>query len=249
MGVAFETAGCHAAGHSLRETILNTGAAGRVAGMISPMLRPSFRLRRLDIRAATVESDDEVITGDARDLDLVEDACRGVLAIVHLAAQPAEADFRTRLLPRNIDASWAVFEGATRANVPRFVFASSIQTIGAYPSTGDVPANASPRPSSVYGCTKLFGEALGRFHADTSGLGVVCLRAGAVRVAGDPSLADKQTQNNWCGAADLARLIIAAISSTVPFAIVTAVSPPASNRFDTANPFGWTPADQPCGPV
>jgi nucleoside-diphosphate-sugar epimerase len=233
----------------LRETILITGAVGRVAGMTSPTLRSAFRLRRLDLRTATAEDDDEVITGDVRDLALVEDACARVLAVVHLAAQPAEADFRARLLPRNIDATWAVFEAAARAKVPRFVFASSIQTIGAYPSTEHVPANASPRPESVYGCTKLFGEALGRFHADRSGLGVACLRAGAVRVAGDPSLTDEQTRNNWCSAADLARLIIAAIGSTVPFAIVTAVSPPASNRFDTVNPFGWTPVDQPSGPV
>jgi hypothetical protein len=31
----------------------------------------------------------------------------------------------------------------------------------------------------------------------------------------------------------------------VPFAIVTAVSPPATERFDTANPFGWTPTERP----
>ena len=66
-----------------------------------------------------------------------------------------------------------------------------------------------------------------------------------MRVPGDASLADEQTQSLWCGADDLARLIIAAIDSTVPFAIVNAVSPPASNRSDTANPFGWKQVDQP----
>jgi len=52
-----------------------------------------------------------------------------------------------------------------------------------------VPADAAPRPVSAYTCTKSSGEALGRFDADTSGLGVVCLRFGAVTVA-DPALAD-----------------------------------------------------------
>ena len=40
---------------------------------------------------------------------------------------------------------------------------------------------AAPRPTTVYGCSKLFGEALGRYHADLAGLGVACLRMGAVR--------------------------------------------------------------------
>lgn len=234
--------------HNLRQTILITGAAGRVAGMISPTVRTVFRQRRLDMAAVHGDGDDEVIRGDVRDVDLVEGACRGVAAVVHLAAQPAEADFRNRLLPRNIDASWAVFEAAARAKVPRFVFASTLQTIGGYPEKVRVPTNAAPRPETVYGCTKLFGEALGRLHVDRSGLGVACLRIGAVRLAEDPSLAEEQTQRLWCGANDLARLIIAAIGSSVPFAIVTAVSPPATKRFDTVNPFGWTPTERPNPP-
>jgi hypothetical protein len=31
----------------------------------------------------------------------------------------------------------------------------------------------------------------------------------------------------------------------VPFGIVTAVSPPAAEWFDTAHPFGWTPTERP----
>ena len=97
------------------------------------------------------------------DIDLVKTLCSGLVAVVHLAAQSAEADFRVKLLPRNIEAIWAVFEAAVRAKVPRFVFASTIQTIGSFPDTEHVPANAAPRPVSIYACTKLFGEALGAF--------------------------------------------------------------------------------------
>jgi len=49
----------------------------------------------------------------------------------------------------------------------------------------------------------------------------------------------------WCGAGDLARLLVAAVLSDVPFALVHAVSPPATERFDTSNPFGWTPSERP----
>lgn len=229
---------------AVRKTILVTGAAGRVAEMISPSLRPAFRLRRLDLVPVRADGDDEVLTGDVRDADFVERACAGVTAVVHLAAEPDEADFLTRLLPRNIEGTWAVFEAVTRAKVPRLVFASSIQTIKGYPDTTPVPADAAPRPESTYACTKLFGEALGRLHADRSGLGVACLRIGAVLRADDPALADG-AQGVWCSPDDLARLITAAVTSAVPFAVVTAVSPPASDRFDTANPFGWTPVSRP----
>ena len=217
--------------------------------MISPTLRLVFQLRRLDLEPAQPLEDDEVISGDVRDVDLVEGACEGVAAVVHLAAQPAEADFRSRLMPRNIEATWAVFEAAVRAKVPRVVFASSIQAIDGYGERALVPADAAPRPVSAYACTKLFGEALGRYHADTSAVGVACLRLGAVRTAGDPSLADESIRRLWCGADDLSRLIVAAVGSTVPFALVTAVSPPATDWFDTANPFGWTPADRPNQPM
>jgi hypothetical protein len=68
---------------------------------------------------------------------------------------------------------------------------------------------------------------------------------GAVRAA---DAADVHANSSvWIGSRDLAGLIAAAVESDVPFAIVTAVSPPASERFDTANPFGWTPTERPPG--
>lgn len=135
--------------------------------------------------------------------------------------------------------------GCRAAGVPRFIFASSIQTINGYPDSVPVPADALPRPESTYACSKLFGEALGRLHADRSGIGVACLRIGAVLRPDEPSLVEESLQGVWCSQHDLARLIVAAVESTAPFATVTAVSPPAASRFDTANPFGWTPTDRP----
>ena len=103
-----------------------------------------------------------------------------------------------------------------------------------------------PRPVSVYACTKLFGEALGRYHADQNGLGVACLRLGWVAVPDSPRFAtDPSLPGVWCGPTDLARLITSAFRSELPFAIVLAVSPPATARFDVANPFGWEPEQSP----
>ena len=225
------------------KTLVITGCSGRVAGLVAPHLRGQFHLRGLDVVPPAEGVVDEFVSADVRDVLTAADAFDGADAVVHLAAQPAEADFREHLLPQNIDGTWAVFEAAVRAGVPRLVFASTLQTIQGYDPGESVPANAAPRPSSIYGATKLFGEALGRYHVDRSGLRVACLRMGAVRSAEAPDA--RASESIWLGAHDLARLVAAAVESEVDFAIVTAVSPPASDRFDTANPFGWSPVERP----
>jgi len=219
-------------------TLVVTGCSGRVAAMIAPHLRSQFRLRGLDIRPPATGVVDDFVNADVREIESVASSLAGAAAVLHLAGQPAEADFRELLVPRNVEGTWAVYEAAVQAGTPRFVFASTLQTIQGYEPGTRVPPDAAPRPTSVYGCSKLFGEALGRYHADTSGLGVACLRMGAVRTAGSADLRDI-----WLGAEDLARLVVAAVDSDMPFAIVTAVSPPATERFDTANPLGWSPTE------
>lgn len=220
-----------------------TGCAGRVAAMIAPDLRAWFRLRGVDVEAPDDGIVDDFVNADVSEIEPVAAFLAGAAAVLHLAAQPAEADFRARILPRNLDATWAVYEAAVRASVPRFVFASTLQTIQGHGPAEKVPPNAAPRPTSIYGCSKLFGEALGRYHADRSGLGVACLRMGAVRAVDAADV--RENTSVWLGSRDLARLVAAAVDSDVPFAVVTAVSPPASERFDTANPFGWTPTERP----
>jgi uronate dehydrogenase len=121
--------------------------------MIAPHLRSRFRVRGLDIESPAGDVVDEFMRLDVREIEAVAESFSGAGAVLHLAAQPAEADFRERLLPWNIDATWAVYEAAVRAAVPRFVFASTLQTIQGYEPGETVPANASPRPTSVYGAT------------------------------------------------------------------------------------------------
>jgi nucleoside-diphosphate-sugar epimerase len=231
--------------HVERPLVLVTGAAGRVARRTAPLLREAFRLRRLDLAEQESTADDEIVTADIRDLDAMKHACAGVRAVLHLAAQPAEADFRSMLLPKNLDGTWSAFEAASSAGVPRFVFASTIQTIDGYPQNVRVTPDMPPCPSSVYGATKLFGEALGRYHAGER-MGVASIRLGGVAPADEERVRDDDRfRSLWCAPDDLAPLFVAAINSDVTHATVIAVSPPATERFDTANPFGWTPIVSP----
>jgi len=97
-------------------TLVVTGCAGRVAAMIAPHLRQRFRLRGLDVEAPMGDVTDEFIAVDVREIEAVAASFAGADAVLHLAAQPAEADFRERLLPRNLDATWAVYEAAVRVS-------------------------------------------------------------------------------------------------------------------------------------
>ena len=102
-----------------------------------------------------------------RDIDAIASACTGVKAVIHLAAQPAEADFRSVLLPRNVDGTWAIYEAAVRAGVPRLVFASSIQTVDGAPTEARILPDDPPRPVSVYACTKLLERSVCSARATT----------------------------------------------------------------------------------
>jgi NAD dependent epimerase/dehydratase family len=149
-----------------RQRLLVTGAAGYIAGLIMPALREHYQLRRLDVVGQRPVGDDEVVQADVCDVGLVTEACQDVAGVVHLAAKAFEDDFLSVLLPRNVIGTWSVFQAAARAGVTRVIFASTGQTVGANPPGAWVTPQLPPRPISVYACTKLFGEALGRYHRD-----------------------------------------------------------------------------------
>jgi UDP-glucuronate 4-epimerase len=106
------------------------------------------------------------------DLDLT-----GVDGVFHLAGQPGVRSFGDvfeQYVRRNLVASRRVFEGASRAGV-RVVFASTSSIYGdaeRYPTREE----ATPKPISPYGITKLGCEHLARAYAKSFGLDAVVLR-------------------------------------------------------------------------
>jgi len=223
-----------------RPILLITGSAGHVGRLILPSLREHYRLRLVDLVNQEPVGDDEVVRADVADTDRMVEASHGVRAVVHLAGRPKEADFSS-LLPDNIVGTWSIFEAAARAGVDCVVFASTIQTVTAVPNRR-MRTSTTPRPTTVYAATKLFGEALARYFADHRQLRTACLRLGWV-VPHDTALARTEPllARTWIGPEDLSALIRGAIESSVPFATVFAVSPPATVFFDVSNPYGWYP--------
>lgn len=149
MPTALVTGGAGFIGSTLTRMLLERGYAVRVYDDLSSGSRE--HLEGLDV---------EIVNGDVRDLESLEQACGGVDTVFHLAAGAGVVDSIERPI-ENFDlnargtllALWA----AKQAGVRRLVFSSSNAPLGdnAYPASEDKPV----APLSPYGAGKATGEA------------------------------------------------------------------------------------------
>lgn len=185
------------------KTVLLTGAAGGVAGMIRPLLREAFeRVVLSDIREVTDVADGE----EFRPAQLFDPAacariCEGVDGIIHLGGFSVEGDWPT-INAANIGGCYNLFEAARQAGVGRMVFASSNHAVGFYRRTRRIDTERRTRPDGLYGLSKAFGEALGSLYADKHGMRVMSIRIGNV---GDMPL-DERRLAIWIHPEDLVQL-------------------------------------------
>lgn len=124
----------------------------------------------------------ELVVADALDLDALVAAMDGVDLVVHLSANP-EARWgleRPRLdLEQGTIVTWNVLEAMRRAGVRRLVFASSGTVYGEAPGAcgeGDL----GHLPISLYGASKLAGEAMVSAFVECFGLEARICRFGNV---------------------------------------------------------------------
>lgn len=150
--------------------VLITGASGIVGSALRQRFPDTYSLTCLDISpdAGTLEA-------DVADYDAIRPAFDGQDAVIHLAVQPLHSDEWPATLETNIVGTYNVLEAARDAAVPRLVFASSNHAVGLYEREhapelyyGEVDLRldetTQPRPDSLYGTSKAFGEALTCFY-------------------------------------------------------------------------------------
>jgi uronate dehydrogenase len=100
----------------------------------------------------------------------------------------------------------------------------------------------SIRPDSLYGVTKAFGEALGRFMSDRYGISVICLRIGWVML--EPS--GPEALRMWLSPRDLCSLISSSLRAQVPYGIYYGTSKNTRRLWDLGpaiQDLGYTPVD------
>jgi nucleoside-diphosphate-sugar epimerase len=254
------------------KTVLITGAEGNIGSRLRLALAG-----RYDVRALTLSPQPFASTvADIADLDAILPAFDHVDAVVHLAASAEVETPWADVLRNNLIGTYNVFEAARRGGAKQVVFASSNHAVGMYEyegapdiyrfGSGTMLDIAAPlRPDSLYGVSKAYGEALGRYHAEKFGMHVYCLRIGSIRADDDPRSEHVRASSaawlppmneeqrlrryaaTWMSHADFARLVDACLSAEqIRFGIYYGVSdnPYRFWSLDNARAdLGWWPRD------
>lgn len=166
-----------------RRRVLVTGAAGNIGSYFAEHARDDFELRLMvqyiDDDARKLERFGEVVAADLADLDRLKELCQGIDTVVHLAGNPSPIAVWSELLEANIVGTYNMLVAAKAAGCRRVIYASSIHAVSGYPADVQVKSSEPVNPGDLYGVSKCFGEALGRYMADQEGLSFIALRIGA----------------------------------------------------------------------
>ena len=225
------------------DTILITGAAGRLGTQLRRGLAPLARKLRLTDAApiADLQPNEECILCDLTDADALLQAAQGVQAIVHFGGAPLERPWNT-ILNANIIGSYNVYEAARKQGVPRVVYASSVHAIGYHRLEDRIDADAPHRPDGLYGLSKCFVEDLGRLYWDKFGVETVALRI----FSSFPEPVDRRMLWSWLSFDDGIRLVTAALTTprvgfTLSFGLSDNAVKPVDNH--RAAHLGFHPQD------
>ncbi|MEC4687719.1 MAG: NAD(P)-dependent oxidoreductase [Nitrospirota bacterium] len=241
--------------------VVVTGAAGLIGRVLWKKQVEGWELVGIDTRP---DPDAAIVEGSMLDQDTMIRLMDGASAVVHLGAGSHPSAPWKELCALNIDGTRAVLESARQAGLKRVVFASSNHVTGMYEN--DMPYKAilegdcagfDPerldrithewpiRPDSVYGVSKAFGEALGRYYAEVFGMEVICLRIGTVNKENRPR--SPRENATLLTHADLTSLIDACLRvEQADYAVLYGVSANTWRIWDLEAPrsvVGWVPRD------
>ena len=168
---------------------------------------------------------------DLADAEAILQAVEGMDAVLHIGAVPDPGAPFEDILQSNVVGTYNVLEACRQAGVKRLVYASSIMASMGYFNYQDpylaireqrfdeVPDSISlikhtdlPRPTEPYSASKIWGEGLCRAYSDAHGMGIVCLRIGAVNKE-NRSLAPS-ADSLWCSHGDVNNIIELALKAT-----------------------------------
>jgi UDP-glucose 4-epimerase len=235
-----------------RRRVLVTGAAGNIGAYFAEHAGGRYSLRLMvrpgDEDAATLRQYGEVVEAELDNLERLKELCAGVDTVLHLAADPSPSATWSSLLDANIVGTYNMMVAAKAAGCRRLIYASSIHAVSGYPADVQVHTNDPVNPGDLYGVTKCFGEALGRYMAEQEGLSVIALRIGAfqpleaAREAESISMMDAYVSRR-----DLQQLIERCVDDErLQFAIFNGLSDNRFKRLDLSDArmlLGYTPQD------
>lgn len=204
----------------LSKSVLITGMSGLIGNAVQKRLAGKYELSALNRRK--VEGV-KCRQADIKDLDSIMPAFKGIETVVHLAGVFKGKPTWKEFLDVNVTGTYNVFEASRIMGVKRIVYASSGAAVGGWereppydaivagkydsvPQDWPKLTEQTPtRASGIYGATKIWGEALGRFYADAYGISILCLRIGFVNSDDRPT--EPRHYSIWCSQGDIARMV------------------------------------------
>ena len=209
-----------------KRKVLVTGMSGLIGGIVRKRLEEKYELSALN--RSKVEGV-QCFCADIGNLKDIQPAFEGQDAVIHLAAKSSLEASWEEVLQHNLIGTYNVFEAARRAGVKRVVYASSGATTagweldspyrelaeGLYDRIeGDwkmLTPDHLVRPKGLYGCSKLWGEALARHFSDTFDMSFLCLRIGQVNKENRPQT--PRQFSIWCSQQDIAQMVELCVSA------------------------------------
>tara|TARA_Y100000590_G_scaffold75466_1_gene83338 strand:- start:197 stop:949 length:753 start_codon:yes stop_codon:yes gene_type:complete len=182
--------------------ILITGMSGLIGGLLRQHLEKVGDYKLVALNRRNLDGI-QCYQADISNLEDIRPAFKNIDVVVHLAANLNQNSWKEQLND-NIIGTYNVYLAAVESGVKRVVFASSGSTIRGFDNIppydavnegryGDVTGKVKKishevfRPDSIYGATKVWGEAIGRYFSDTFNLSVICIRIGSVNGNDRPS--------------------------------------------------------------
>lgn len=212
-------------------TILITGASGGVGSVLAEALSAECTVIR---HGHTPRPDDpDLRIADLDDFAAMRALMEGVDTVIHLAGAASPESDWDAVLQANIIGARTVFEAARDAGVRRIVYASSNHAMGMYDRDEEWPVYGSqtPRGDSLYGVSKIFGEALGRYYHDAFGIDFIALRIGWM--TDDPLATDVDVlRAMWLSPGDMVQVFRCALRTHTHYGIYYAISDNPNRRWD-----------------
>lgn len=235
---------------SPQRNVLVTGGCGKIGAYFARFASSRYSIRVVDRvawdpnRLGALQG--ESLVYDLQDLEGCRKACASMDIVVHLAADPdPEADFLDSLLANNILATYNMFRAAKEAGCRRFIYASSVHAVACHPADVQIKESMPVRPTSMYGVSKCFGEALAAHYALNEGLPSLALRIGAYLF---PTELDRLASNEidaYLHPDDFNHLLVQCLETPdITFSIVHAISDNRFKRLDlteTRRDLGYRP--------
>lgn len=233
-----------------RLPVLVTGAEGAIGRVFVRSAARHHDLRLLVRPGGGVDglaAHGTVVACDLADLGGLHDACRGIDTVLHLAGASDPSATWSQVLAANLVGTYHLFTAAKAAGCRRVVYASSIHAVSGYPVDVQVKASDPVNPGDLYGVSKCFGEALGRYFAEQEGLSVIAVRIGACLPPAAVAAPDAVgVLDTWIAEDDLVELLLRAIDDrSLRWGLLHAVGDNRFKRLDistTRDLLGFAPA-------